>query len=93
VLDRFARHEPAAALDALDADGGAIFALARGFVAGRVRDARRRGLVPVEIDPEHLAELAIRLGFSFLLIPGTALPVEDDRRMRELVRELLAPLA
>ncbi len=91
VLDRFARHEPETALAALNQDGGAIFAISRSFVAERVRDAKRRGLVG-DVEPEHVAELLIRIGFSFLLMPATALPVGDDQMMRELARALIAPI-
>ena len=91
VLDRFARHEPETALEALNQDGGAIFAISRSFVAERVRDAKRRGLVG-DVEPEHVAELLIRIGFSFLLMPATALPVDDDQAMRELAQDLIAPI-
>ena len=91
VLDRFARHEPETALAALNQDGGAIFAISRSFVAERVRDAKRRGLVG-DVEPEHVAELLIRIGFSFLLMPATALPVDDDQAMRELAQDLIAPI-
>ena len=91
VLDRFARHEPETALEALNQDGGAIFAISRSFVAERVRDAKRRGLVG-DVEPEHVAELLIRIGFSFLLMPATALPVADDQAMRELAQNLIAPI-
>ena len=91
VLDRFARQEPETALEALNQDGGAIFAISRSFVAERVRDAKRRGLVG-DVEPEHVAELLIRIGFSFLLMPATALPVADDQAMRELAQDLIAPI-
>jgi AcrR family transcriptional regulator len=91
VLDRFARHEPGRALTALNQDGGAIFAISRTFVAERIRDAKRRGTVG-EVEPVYVAELLIRLGLSFLLMPVTALPVADDRAMRTLARETIAPM-
>jgi AcrR family transcriptional regulator len=91
VLDRFARHEPQTALEALNQDGGAIFALSRAFVADRIRDSQRRGMVG-DVDPDHVAEILIRLGFSFLVMPGTALPVDDDRAMRALARDVVAPI-
>ncbi len=40
LLDRLARHEPEAALIALNADGGAILVMGREFVAARIRDAQ-----------------------------------------------------
>jgi AcrR family transcriptional regulator len=91
VLDRFARLEPGTALEALNQDGGAIFAISRAFVAARVRDAKRRGIVG-DVDPDHVAELLIRIGFSFLLMPATALPTDDDRAIRAFARERIAPI-
>jgi AcrR family transcriptional regulator len=91
VLARFARHEPATALGALNQDGAAIFAISRAFVAERIRDAQARGIVG-DLDPEVAAEILIRLGFSFLLMPATALPVEDDEELRRIARELIAPV-
>jgi AcrR family transcriptional regulator len=91
VLDRFARHEPETALAALNQDDGAIFALSRTFVADRIRDSQRRGMVG-DVEPDHVAEILIRLGFSFLVMPGTALPVDDDRAMRALARDVVAPI-
>ena len=92
LLDRLSRLEPQAALAALRADGGAVFAMSRGFVAGRLRDAQRTRLVDPELDPDHAAEVLIRLGFSFLLLRDTALPVDDDERAREVARRLIAPI-
>jgi len=91
VLDRFARHEPETALAAVNQDGGAIFAISRAFVAERIRDAKRRGTVG-DVEPDHVAEILVRIGFSFLLMPATALPVEDDRAIREFARSALAPM-
>lgn len=91
LLDRFARHEPETALRALNADAGAIFALSREFVASRLRKAQAHGEVG-ELDPDHAAELLIRLGFSFLLMPRSALPLDDDERARDLARRLIAPI-
>ena len=91
LLARFARHEPQAALAALNQDGGAILAMSRAFVAARLRAARREGRIG-DIEPEHAAELLVRLGFSFLLMPGSVLPLDDDERCREVARRLIAPI-
>jgi TetR/AcrR family transcriptional regulator, repressor for uid operon len=91
VLDRFARYEPDRALEALNQDGAAIFAISRAFVAERIRDAKRQGMIG-DVEPDYVAEILIRLGFSFLLMPATALPVQDDRAMREFARETIAPM-
>lgn len=89
LLERMARLEPEAALAALTGDGAEVFAMGRAFVAERVRESQRAGQMSAEVDPEQAAEVLVRLGFSFLLIPQSAFPVSDDARMRELVRQLM----
>ena len=91
LLDRFARHEPETALEALNADGGMIFALSRGFTAGLLREAQDRGEVG-DLDADQAAEILVRLGVSFVLIPTSVLPLADDERARDLARSLIAPI-
>jgi AcrR family transcriptional regulator len=92
LLERMSRVEPAAALAALTSEGAAVFAMSRAFVAARIAEAQARGQVRGDLDPEQAAEILIRLGFSFLLIPQSALPVDDDERIREVARTLIAPV-
>jgi AcrR family transcriptional regulator len=92
LLDRMSRVEPAAALAALTSEGAAVFAMGRAFVAVRLREAQKEGKVDRRLDAEHAAEILVRLGFSFLLIPQSVLPTDDDERMRELARTLIAPI-
>lgn len=92
LLDRFARHEPEAALAALNADGGAILAMGREFVAARLRDAQDRGELDPALDSSHAAELLVRLGFSFLLMPVSSLPLDDPTAASATARTLIAPI-
>jgi AcrR family transcriptional regulator len=92
LLDRMSRLEPAAALAALTSEGAAVFAMSRAFVAARIRVSQQAGIVDRGLDPEHAAELLVRLSFSFLLIRDSALPLEDDRRMREIAGSMVAPI-
>jgi TetR/AcrR family transcriptional repressor of uid operon len=92
LLERMARLEPAAALAALTSEGSAVFAMGRAFVAARIRADQAAGTIDPELDPEHAAEILVRLSFSFLLIPDSALPLEDDERMGEIARNLIAPV-
>jgi AcrR family transcriptional regulator len=92
VLDRFARHEPEAALAALNADNGAILVMGREFVAARLRDAQARGDLNADIDATHAAELLVRLGFSFLLLPESSLDVGDADAAAAAARALIAPI-
>ena len=92
LLDRFARHEPEAALAALNADGAAILAMGREFVAARLREAQARGELDPELETTHAAELLVRLGFSFLLMPESSLPLGDPGAAANAARELIAPI-
>jgi hypothetical protein len=48
-----------------------------------------------EMDPVHaaeVAEVAARLGLSFILTRDTVFPIDDDAAARESLRRLLRPL-
>ncbi len=92
LLDRFARHEPEAALGALNANGAAILGMGREFVAARLRDAQARGDLPADLAATHAAELIVRLGLSFLLLPESSLPLDDSETAAETARALIAPI-
>ncbi|MDQ3729619.1 MAG: TetR/AcrR family transcriptional regulator [Actinomycetota bacterium] len=92
LLARFARHEPEAALSALNANGGAILVMGREFVAGRLREAQARGDLGPEIDPSEAAELLVRLALSFLLMPDSALPLDDLAEAARTMRSLIDPI-
>jgi len=92
LLDRFARHEPEAALRALNANGAAILATGREFVAARLRDAQERGDLPANLAAAHAAELIVRLGLSFLLMPESSLPIDDRDAAAETARAMIAPI-
>jgi AcrR family transcriptional regulator len=91
LLARLARVEPEAFLSELTKDGSAIFLMVREFLVGLVAEGQRRGeLLPG--DPAVLAEMGLRLGLSFVLMPDSVLPLEDERATRAAVRQLLEPL-
>jgi AcrR family transcriptional regulator len=91
LLSRLALREPQSLLAAIGADGQALFAGGRAFAAARLRAAQDAGVLgPIPVD--EVAELLVRLAASFVLIPETILPVEDEERVRALARELIAPL-
>ena len=41
---------------------------------------------------EEAAELLVRLAVSFVLIPESALPLDDKDRVRALAQQMLAPI-
>ncbi len=91
MLERLARFEPEALLSELTRDDSAAFRLVRDFLVGLVRQGQAAGEVGAG-DPEVLAELALRLGASFVLIPDSVLPLDDEAATRELVRTLIGPV-
>ncbi len=91
LLARLARVEPEAFLTELTRDGSAIFLLVREFLVGLVVEGQRRGeLIPG--DPSLLAEMGLRLGVSFVLMPDSVLPLADEPAVRAALTPLLKPL-
>ena len=90
MLERLARVEPEALLSELTRDASAVFRLVREFLIAQVVQAQRAGEL-VEGDPAMLAELSLRLGASFVLMPDSVLPLSDDRAAHEAFRALIAP--
>ena len=91
LLSRLARVEPDSVLAALTADGGANFALMRGFLAARLREAQIEGDVGA-IDVEQAAEVLVRLCLSFVLLQESVLPLDDAEGAADLARRLIAPV-
>lgn len=91
LLSRLARVEPEAVLRALTEDDGAVFAMARAFLASRLRQSQRAAVIS-EVDVEEISEILVRLCFSFVLIEESSLPLDDPERLDETARRLLTPL-
>jgi len=91
LLSRLARLEPGTVLTALTEDGGALFALAREYLSQRLRRSQRAGVLGA-LEVDEAAELLVRLAISFVLIPESVLPLDDEGRVKRLARELLAPI-
>ncbi len=91
LLSRLARLEPETVLSALTDHGGALFAIARGGLAERLREAQQAGVLG-EIDVDGTAELMVRLAISFVLIPESILPLDDEKQVRAVAWQLLTPI-
>jgi AcrR family transcriptional regulator len=87
----FSRIAPVDALATMNAHGAEAVELARSFIEGQIRDGQRRGEMR-EGDPRVAAELLLRLGVSFLLLPQSAIPLGDPDAAREVARTLIAPI-
>jgi AcrR family transcriptional regulator len=91
LLARLARFEPDALLRELTRDDSAVFRLVREFLIGLIEEGQRAGdLLPG--DPAVLAELSLRLGASFVLMPNSVLPLEDEHGTHAAIRALIASL-
>jgi AcrR family transcriptional regulator len=91
LLARLARVEPEALLSELTYNGSAVFHLVREYLVTFIREGQAAGdLVPG--DPAPLAEILLRLGASFVLMPDSVIALEDDEATREVVRTLVAPV-
>jgi AcrR family transcriptional regulator len=91
LLNRLARHEPDAVLEALTTNDSAVFRMARAFAAARIASAPDGPRAGPQADAA--AEILIRLMFSFVLIQDTSLPLDNESRARDLAVRLLAPIA
>jgi hypothetical protein len=70
--------------------GGTVVAVAREYLADHVRRAQRTGhLGP--FDPAGMAELAVRLSLSFLMMPQSHIPLQTADDARAFAREYLLP--
>ena len=91
MLARLARFEPEDLLFELTRDDSAVFRLVREFLIEQIRAGQRAGEL-IGGDPALIAEVALRLGASFVLMPESVIPLEDPQATRTALRELIAPL-
>jgi AcrR family transcriptional regulator len=91
MLGRLARVEPEALLHLLNRDSSAVFRLVREFLVAQIDAAQAAGELG-DGDPAALAEIAVRLGASFVLIPDSVIVSDGERQARETARLLLAPV-
>jgi TetR/AcrR family transcriptional regulator, repressor for uid operon len=91
LLERLARVEPEDLLVELTRDDSAVFRLVREFLISEIRRAQAAGELRAG-DAEILAEVGVRLGVSFVLMPDSALPLGDEPATHAAIRALIAPL-
>jgi AcrR family transcriptional regulator len=89
LLQRLARFEPEVLLASFNDPGDPLFAMLRGFVAGQITATAGDSL---RADPDQAAEILVRIGLSYLLIPGGIVDVGDEAAARRLAETLIAPI-
>jgi AcrR family transcriptional regulator len=88
LLARLATVEPEALLHELTRDGSAVFRLVREFLIELIQQSQATGEL-IDADPAVLAEMGLRMGASFVLMPDTVFPLEDEGALRRLIGSLL----
>lgn len=91
LLERLGRVEPDALVSELTRDDSAVFHLIREFLVTLLGEAQEAGELVVA-DLDLIAELGLRLGASFVVIPDTVLPLHDEHQTQAMVKALIAPL-
>jgi TetR/AcrR family transcriptional regulator, repressor for uid operon len=91
LLGTLLRSEPTALLAALTLDGEAEFELIRGLLTSRVQDLIDAGEIPA-VDAPRLAEVLLRLAYSFVLLPFGLIPGRTDAEIRAFVRDYVMPV-
>lgn len=87
VARRAIESEPEAITEYLRADDGLLFRMGRDFVAAGLRASGQPA-----VDVEQAAETLARIFVSFLLLPESVIPFEDDDAVRAYVRRCIAPM-
>ncbi len=89
LLKRLARFEPEVLLASFNDPDDPLFSMLRSFVAGQITATAGQAL---RADPEEAAEILVRIGLSYLLIPGGIVDVSDEAQARRLAETLIAPI-
>jgi TetR/AcrR family transcriptional repressor of uid operon len=91
LVQRLLVTDPELVLPLITTHGAPAVALGRAYVLAQAQRTMQSG-VTLTADPEHLAELIVRIAHSLVLTPATSLPVADDEQMAALARATLAPM-
>lgn len=87
----FSRIPPINVIDGLNSPHDETAEMLRGFLAEQIREGQQRGEMR-DVDPDEAAELLLRIGASFLLVPRSVIPLGDDDAARRAARDLIAPI-
>jgi AcrR family transcriptional regulator len=88
LLARLARVEPESFLAVVTRDDSAVLKMIMGFLVQLTAENQATGAL-IDIDPEILVELGVRLGVSLVLMPDTVLAVNGEQATYEVARDLI----
>ena len=89
LLQRLARYEPETLLATVNDPADPLFEMLRAFVSAQLQAGAGAGL---RADPDEAAEILVRIGLSYLLIPGGLVDVGSEADARRLAETLIAPI-
>jgi AcrR family transcriptional regulator len=89
LVEQLLRTDPSTILPFLTTKAGPLVALTRQLL---VTQARAAGATMTAEHAEELAEIAARLGLSFVLTRDSVFPVDDDEALRASLRRVLRPV-
>lgn len=91
LLARLATVEPEALLAELTREDSEVFRLVQQFLLALLNEGQEAGELTLG-DPPAVAEIFLRLGLSFVLMPHSVIALDDEEATREVVGALLSPL-
>jgi hypothetical protein len=91
LVQRLLVTDPERVLPLLTTGGGPALSLGRAYIREQAERAQAAG-ARMTGDPEHLAELLVRIAHSLVLTPETSLPLGDEERLAEFARAVLVPM-
>jgi AcrR family transcriptional regulator len=91
LLQRLVRYEPQVLLAALNDPADPLLAMLREFGVAQIEAAGPVG-DELRAEPEEIAELLVRIGLTYLLIPAGVIDLDDERAARRLAEKLIAPI-
>jgi AcrR family transcriptional regulator len=91
LLTRLLETEPELILPLLTTNAGPVVGMGREYLANFFRRLQVEGKIP-ELDPEPISEVLARLALSISLTPESALPLDDEKATRAILRSLILPV-
>ena len=92
LLSRMLTIEPEASLPFLTIHGGPALAVVREFLVQQYLASPEVQAGTLQMNPDEVAEILVRLSISLVLTPDSCLPLRTDSEVRATARRYLAPL-
>jgi AcrR family transcriptional regulator len=92
LLKRMLASEPEASLPFLTVQGGPVLAVVREFLVQQYVTSAEAASGALDVNPDEVAEILVRLSISLVLTPDTCLALDTEEQVRATARRYLAPL-